>query len=208
MQDVSSQAELDPRPPADQRGARRRPRAAVVAAVITATGVVVAPVTATITAAVVNSNSASRPAPPPQISITAPLNGAHVELSPELTGTVRNLRILQVVWAYTEPVTAQGTGTGEFTPQPGPCPVTNGTWTCHLFQAGLPGDSCKTFDIWVAIVTDDQVYLNINEEFNQYRNGPPFSYDPNIGPPHAGGTQAINNVSVTRNRGPHGCSRG
>jgi hypothetical protein len=73
----------------------------------------------------------------------------------EVTGTVRNLAPLQVVWSFNQPVFKSGSS-GPIHADPGPCSVSAAdNFTCSLGEA-VSNTDIAHFNVIVAVVTDGQ----------------------------------------------------
>lgn len=126
---------------------------------------------------------------PRMIKLAEPKRSTRPERN-EFKGTVSGLQAGETVWLFhagTEDLT-------EIYPFNGPCPVTDGQWTCPVAYIGEPQDD-REFIVWVAVLNDEQAAGAVRaiSRFSPERF---IKVTGDMGPPHMG--KAIDSETFTR----------
>ena len=116
----------------------------------------------------------------------------------ELSGSVQNLAVGQLVWTYNEPLGSNGEE-GPIFPDPGPCPVAADlTWKCDSGFAG-DGDAKyrgKRFKLWAAVVSEEQGYSALKTKLAL--GAPGNSYSSSTEVPRVSGDKTLDSLTITR----------
>ena len=90
--------------------------------------------------------------------ISSPESLAHVTNPITISGPASGLKAGQMVWTFNQP-----DGAGPYFPNSGPCPVSNGVWTCKGIWIGPSGDAGKGSYKLAAVVVSEQEAFDIVE---------------------------------------------
>jgi hypothetical protein len=91
-----------------------------------------------------------------------------------ISGEVTNLKPRELIWTFNQPYDEHGKPVRVIYANPGPCPMDGEKWQCaNVYVGDQKKDEGHTFDVWVAVVSEEQANAIVGEALvNTYHGGP------------------------------------